>query len=81
MLTRITRAAVAGKKLFVFGDHFDPGAVILLNGEEQKTANDDQNPKTILIGRKAGKRVQPGDKLQVRNSNGSLSQEFIFAGS
>ena len=80
-LTRITATSVAGKKLFVVGEHFDPDAVILINGEAQKTANDDQSPKSTLIAKKAGKKIQPGDKLQVRNPNGTMSQEFTFAGS
>jgi hypothetical protein len=54
---------------------------ILPNGAEQKTKNDPQNLQTALIGKKAGKKVKPGDKLQVRNPNGTLSQEFIFTGS
>jgi hypothetical protein len=78
---RINNAAVSGKKLFVLGENFDPAGVILLNGEEQKTRNDDQNPTTTLIGKEAGKKIKPGDKLQVRNPNGSLSQEFTFTGS
>ena len=77
----ISSTTVVGKKLFVFGENFDPGAVVLLNGEEQKTANNDENPKTALIARKAGKRIQAGDKLQVRNPNGSMSPEFVFADS
>lgn len=75
---RIDNATVSGKKLFVFGENFDPGAVILLNGEEQKTKNDPQNPQTALIGKKAGKKLNPADTLQVRNPNGSVSQEFTF---
>jgi hypothetical protein len=72
---------VAGKKLFIVGENFEPGARILLNGEEQKTLNDDQNPKTALIGKKAGKKIRTGDKLRVRNPNGALSEEFTFPGS
>src|SRR5262249_51462200 len=78
---RIASAAVGGKKLFIFGENFDPGAVILINGEPQKTISDESNPKTALIAKKAGKKVKPGDKLQVRNPNGSISQEFTFTGS
>ena len=79
-IPRIMSASVSGKNLIVLGENFDPGAVILLNGEEQKTRNDDQNPKTTAIGKKAGKKVKPGDKLQVRNPNGTVSQEFTFMG-
>ena len=81
MLTRIIAASVAGKRLFVFGENFDPGAVILLNGKEQKTKNDNQDPKATLISKKAGKKIRPGDKLRVRNPNGTLSEEFTFTGS
>lgn len=78
---RIIMASTSGKKLFITGENFDDGAVILLNGEEQKSKNDEQNPGTNLIGKKAGKKVKPGDKLQVRNPDGTLSEEFIFTGS
>jgi photosystem II stability/assembly factor-like uncharacterized protein len=78
---RISSASVEGKRLFVFGENFEPGAVILLNGEEQKTRNNDANPKTTLIGKKAGKKINPADKIQVRNPNGTVSQEFTFTGS
>ena len=77
---RIYNATVSGKKLLVTGENFDLGSVILLNGEEQKTGNDEQNPTTTVIGKKAGKKIKPGDKLQVRNPNGSLSEEFTFTG-
>lgn len=79
---RISGVGKEGKKvLIVTGDNFDDGAAILLNGEKQKTINDDQTPMTRLIGTKAGKRITPGDKVQVRNSDGTLSLEFIFNGS
>src|SRR5262245_27858317 len=50
----ITSLSVQGRKLFVSGRNFDDGAVILLNGQAQRTRNDDQNPKTTLISKKAG---------------------------
>ena len=78
---KITMASVAGKKLIVVGENFNPDSVILINGEEQKTRNDDQNPRPTLIGKKAGKKIKPGDRLQVRNPDGPLSEEFIFTGS
>ena len=80
-IIRITSASVSGKKLFLSGENFLVGAVILLNGEEEKTKNDDQNPSTMLIGKKAGKKIKPGDRVQVRNPDGTLSEEFIFTGS
>jgi hypothetical protein len=80
-IIRITSVSVSGKKLFLSGENFLVGAVILLNGEEEKTRNDDQNASTMLIGKKAGKKIKAGDKLQVRNPDGTLSEEFIFTGS
>lgn len=78
---KIIRATVSGKKLFVSGDGFDEGAVILLNGEKQKTVNDMADPSTSLVAKKAGKKIKAGDRLQVRNADGRLSQEFIFTSS
>jgi hypothetical protein len=82
-LPKITMASVAGRKLFVVGENFDPDAVILINGEEQKTRNDEQNPQTRLIGKNAGKKkyLKPGDRIQVRNPDGTTSEGFIFTGS
>ena len=77
---KIISASVLGKKLILVGENFGDGAVILLNGEEQRTKNDGANPFISLIAKSAGKRIKPGDKLQVRNPDGSVSQEFIFAG-
>ncbi len=76
----VTGASKSGRKLFVEGEKFDAGAVVLLNGREQKTANDPDNPATRLICKKAGKKIKPGDRLQVKNSDGRLSAEFIFTG-
>jgi photosystem II stability/assembly factor-like uncharacterized protein len=69
-----------GKRLTVSGEYFDAGAKILLNGEEQKTKNNDAIPTRVLIGKKAGKKVKrdPSTKIQVRNSDGKLSQEVTF---
>ncbi|HSF24930.1 MAG TPA: kelch repeat-containing protein, partial [Blastocatellia bacterium] len=77
----ITMASVAGKRLWVEGENFVSGAVILINGEEQKTKNYALDPRSTLIGKKAGKKIKAGDKLQVRNPDGTLSEEFIFTGS
>lgn len=72
--------SIAGKGLFVSGDSFDAGAVILLNGEEQPTENDKQIPNGSLFGKTAGKRIRnnPDIKIQVRNANGRLSQEVTY---
>jgi hypothetical protein len=79
-LPKVTAASVSGKKLFVDGRSFSDGAKILLDGEQQKTANDEASPSTRLIGKKAGKRIASGQtvNLQVRNSDGLVSREFRF---
>ncbi len=69
-----------GKKLFVIGQGFDAGAVILLNGQEQHTRNSETSPDSILIGKKAGKKIKknPLLKIQVKNSDGKVSQEVTI---
>jgi hypothetical protein len=76
----IAGAWVSGKKLFVAGFNFDEGAKIFLNGEKQKTTNDSTSPTTVLIGKKAGKKIDRGlaVRLQVKNSDGRSSEEFVF---
>jgi hypothetical protein len=78
---KIIRVTVSGKKLIVSGEGFDEGAVILLNGEKQKTVNDTADPSTSLVAKKSGKKIKAGDRIQVRNADGRLSQEFIFTSS
>jgi uncharacterized delta-60 repeat protein len=76
----ITGASVSGKKLYVYGANFDADADIYLNGQKQKTKNDSDNPDTMLIGKKAGKKIEPGQTvmLQVRCPDGRMSDEFSF---
>ena len=62
------------------GQNFDGGALIFINGEKQKTVYDDQNPTTVVIGKKAGNFINPGDKVKVRNSDGTESNEVTFSG-
>jgi N-acetylneuraminic acid mutarotase len=77
---QITGVSISGKKLFIQGENFDEGAKILLNDDKQKSANDEQSPGTLLIGRKAGKRIGLGEtvRLKVRNSDGTESAEFSY---
>jgi hypothetical protein len=73
----ITSATAVGKSLVVTGSGFDQGAVITLNQQDQRTANDDASPTTTLIGIKLIKRahIARGDtvSIQVRNSSGAQS--------
>jgi protocatechuate 3,4-dioxygenase beta subunit len=76
----ISGASVSGKQLIVTGQNFDSGAKVYLNGDKQKTSNDASSPAAVLIAKKAGKKINVGDAatLQVRNSDNSLSSEFLF---
>ena len=72
---------MSGKNLSVTGDGFDRGAVILIDGVEQRTRNDETKPATVLIGKKAAKNIATGQRvsIRVRNSDGLLSESFSFA--
>ncbi|HKV41805.1 MAG TPA: hypothetical protein VJX67_21555, partial [Blastocatellia bacterium] len=74
----IASLSIKGKNLLVRGQNFDTGAVILLNGVPRPTANDMRDPATLLIGKKVGKRIRPGDKVKVQNLDGSQSNEVVF---
>jgi hypothetical protein len=74
-------AAVKGKNLLVMGENFGFGAELLMDGVKQKkTDNDQDNPNTLMVARKAGKNIEPGQTvvLQIRNPDGMLSNEFSF---
>ena len=75
---RITQAAVSGKQLIIVGDNFDVGARILLNGVDQGTLNSPGSPTSILIGKKTGKKIKPGDLIQIMNGDGTLSPQFKY---
>jgi beta-glucanase (GH16 family) len=76
----ITNASISGKNLAVNGQYFDSGSVIVVGGNDQRTLHDNQNPTTILVGKKTGKVIHAGDTvmIQVRNSDGTLSNPFSF---
>jgi hypothetical protein len=77
----ILSASVSGKKLLVSGLNFSEGDSIVVDGARQKkTANDEASPSTLLVGKKAGKLIGRGQTvvLQVRGSDGSLSDPFSF---
>lgn|SRR5215813_10916189 len=77
---RITGASVTGKNLIVAGEGFDKGSVLLIDGVEQRTRNDESDPATVLIGKKSAKSFAPGQKvsIQVRSSDGLISETFSF---
>lgn len=77
---KILSASVVGKKLFVFGQGFDNDASVFLNGERQKTKNDSDSINTNLICKKAGKKIDVGERvdLQVRLAGGGTTTVFSF---
>jgi len=77
----IDSAEVTGKSLFVMGENFALEAVLLMDGVRQKkTFNDEATPNTLLFSKKSGKNIARGQTvvLQVRNPDGSMSNEFQF---
>jgi titin len=72
----VTGVLRSGKKLMVEGANFDSGAKILINGAQQKTSYESS---ARVIGKKAGKKIKSGDKVQVRNSDGTLSNEWTYS--
>src|SRR5262245_17790662 len=76
---RITNARVKGRKLILTGENFSDGAVILLNGEPQKTRNDEDSPSTILIAKKAGNNIPDGAAVNIQvQTTSALSDKFLF---
>jgi endo-1,4-beta-xylanase len=76
---KITGASTSGKQLLIDGELFEEGASFFINGEKQKkVSSDSENPSTILVARKSGKKVKSGDVLLVKNPSGLLSNEFVY---
>jgi hypothetical protein len=75
----ITSAKVKGAKLFVNGSNFQEGAIVEMNGEDQKTVTWDP-PTFSLRCKKAGNQIAPGAtvNLVVRNPDGTRSDGFLF---
>jgi chitinase len=78
----ISGASVEGRNLIVKGSGFDTGAVILVNLQAERTVNEASDPTDTLIGVKVAKKagITPGRtvRLQVRNADGSLSNQIDF---
>lgn len=79
----INSAEVKGKKLVVigfFGASSDTTCpVILIDGQEQKTTPDPENPST-LIAKKGGKKIAPGQTvtIKVRLCDGTETPGLVF---
>ena len=50
------------------------------DGMQQRTTAGDANPTTILVAKKVLGKIAPGQSvsIQVRNADGTLSNEFAF---
>ena len=73
----VTGASLNKKKLIVMGSDFDFGAVVLVNGTEVPTT---YTSSSGLVAKKVKKLIPKGSTatIQVRNSDGTLSNEFSY---
>lgn len=67
-----------GKFLVVTGKDFDGGAQVVLNDVPRPTSPVEEAPTTILRSKKAGKKIQPGGIVKVRNGSGKEADEVIY---
>ena len=89
-LPQILDARVQGKQLLVSGQNFGDGALLFMceacamptsgGSKLKKTANDETTPTTLIVSRKGGNSIAPGQtvNLQVKNPDGSVSNTFTF---
>jgi hypothetical protein len=77
---RILSVSIAGNKMIVRGEAFDAGAVVLVDGMQQRTIADNASPTTVLVAKKVLGKIAPGQSvsIQVRNADSTLSNEFAF---
>jgi hypothetical protein len=79
---KIINASANKKHLFVMGEGFVEGTVLLINDVEQNTRLDEVTPSTLLLGVKVIKKgkIAPGETvmLKVRNPDGLTSEDFSF---
>lgn len=78
-IPKILNASVDGKKLFISGENFQNGAKVELNGEKQKTSNEEDFAHMLKC-KKAGKNIARGSTvtLVVRNPDGTISAPFQY---
>lgn len=77
----VSGAYISGKNLIVTGANFDTDAIVYIDGTKfKKTDNDETNPTTMLIVRKAAKQIDQGQAvtIQVMNFDKTLSEGFLF---
>lgn len=71
----VVGAHIKGKNLIISGFGFGEGAVVLVNGEPQKSKNDPDLPSRTLRVPRGKKRISSGEiaMVQVQNTDGELS--------
>jgi protocatechuate 3,4-dioxygenase beta subunit len=76
----IAAALVKHGKLVVTGSGFGSGAAILVGGAALATRNNAANPTTVLVAKGGARQIDRGQTvaLQVRNADGTLSNEFAY---
>lgn len=76
----LIQAVISGKHLIIYGQGFQPGAVLRVNDEPVKTRNDEPDPTQVLFAKKAAKRIGAGEtvQLQIENPNGKRSNLLFF---
>jgi len=82
MVPQIFDAKLEGKKLLISGQNFGPRAMVLIDGNQQKTKNQADDPTGTLIVKKGGKQIGSNQivSLHVINPDGIPSIEFRFFG-
>ncbi len=76
----ITDVTAKVKKLFVFGNNFQVGSFVEINGIDVGTLNDDDDPEHFLRCKKGSKKIEAGTTamIVVRNPDGTASAPFSF---
>ncbi|HEY7547238.1 MAG TPA: choice-of-anchor V domain-containing protein [Blastocatellia bacterium] len=76
----ITSAEIIGKHLYVNGTGFQDDADVYMNDSKLKTSNDADNPTGRLKCKKAGKKIDRGQtvNLVVKNPDGTVSASFLY---
>ena len=76
---KINNATGEKKNLVVSGENFDDEALILMNGDFQKTLRDDV-ASGVLIGKKLNKRIESGQRvtIQVQNGDGQITEGIDY---
>jgi hypothetical protein len=75
----VTAVRVSGKKLFVSGNGFQMDAKVEINGESQKTSNEDDFARELKC-KKAGKKLVRGStyEITVLNPDGRRTAAFMY---